>query len=448
MSRRRVLFIVHNHPSVRPGGAEQYALELYEAFKATDGWEPFLVAKAGPPMSEVASHRAGTIFSRIGDDPNQMFAHTDGVGYNWLLGMLPSRDICTQHFRDLLLALRPDVVHFQHTLHLGYDLIRMVRRTLPDAAIVYTLHEFLPICHRNGQMVRATDGTPCLEPTPRRCNECFPDISPQTFFMRKRLIQSHLAFVDRFIAPSQFLADRYIDWGIATERIVVEEYGRRFIRNGGLLDSTTGSSRLRDRFGYFGQLSLFKGVMVALEAMQLLADGDLDAWAGGDAHTAELAHPRLWVHGANLDLQPGSFQARFHDLVARGGDTVSYAGTYRADDVGRLMSQVDWVIVPSIWWENSPLVIQEAFACRRPVICSDIGGMAEKVLDGVNGLHFAAGDPVSLATKVAAAATTRGLWDRMRAGIPEVYGMPTHVATLASMYEQLIDRPIAVTAEG
>jgi len=57
------------------------------------------------------------------------------------------------------------------------------------------------------------------------------------------------------------------------------------------------------------------------------------------------------------------------------------------------MAAVDWVVVPSIWWENSPLVIQEAFAHGRPVICSDIGGMAEKVAHEKNGLHFRANDP-------------------------------------------------------
>ena len=46
------------------------------------------------------------------------------------------------------------------------------------------------------------------------------------------------------------------------------------------------------------------------------------------------------------------------------------------------------MVVPSIWWETGPLVVLEAFQHGRPVICSDIGGMAEKVTDGVNGLHF------------------------------------------------------------
>jgi glycosyltransferase involved in cell wall biosynthesis len=55
------------------------------------------------------------------------------------------------------------------------------------------------------------------------------------------------------------------------------------------------------------------------------------------------------------------------------------------------------VIVASIWWENSPLVIQEALRNRRPILCSDIGGMAEKVRDGVDGFHFSAGSASALA---------------------------------------------------
>jgi glycosyltransferase involved in cell wall biosynthesis len=65
------------------------------------------------------------------------------------------------------------------------------------------------------------------------------------------------------------------------------------------------------------------------------------------------------------------------------------------------MRSVDAVIVPSIWWENSPLVIQEALSSLRPIICSDIGGMAEKVRDGIDGFHFRAGDPRSLAELLA-----------------------------------------------
>jgi glycosyltransferase involved in cell wall biosynthesis len=102
------------------------------------------------------------------------------------------------------------------------------------------------------------------------------------------------------------------------------------------------------------------------------------------------------------------------------------------------MRQVDWVVVPSVWWENSPLVIQEAFAAGRPVVCSGIGGMAEKVPAGTAGLHFRAGDPGDLADVMRRAATEPGLWDRLRAGLPTPHPMPAHVARLAGLYESLL----------
>jgi glycosyltransferase involved in cell wall biosynthesis len=61
------------------------------------------------------------------------------------------------------------------------------------------------------------------------------------------------------------------------------------------------------------------------------------------------------------------------------------------------MRAVGWVVVPSIWWENSPVVIQEARRAGTPLIVSDIGGMAEKTLPEVDGLHFKRGSPVDLA---------------------------------------------------
>src|SRR5207247_5782289 len=111
-------------------------------------------------------------------------------GWDWFLGASRDKAVITRHLRDFLVAMRPDVVHFQHTLFIGYDAIRVARDALPDAPVVYTLQEFLPICHRRGQLLRTGTEEPCLEESPRRCHECFPGISPEEFFLRKRLIQS------------------------------------------------------------------------------------------------------------------------------------------------------------------------------------------------------------------------------------------------------------------
>jgi glycosyltransferase involved in cell wall biosynthesis len=146
----------------------------------------------------------------------------------------------------------------------------------------------------------------------------------------------------------------------------------------------------------------------------------------------------LEVHGANYAAQPDDMRRRLDDLFAATDATVTHAGPYDHAVLPRLMAETDWVVVPSTWWENSPLVIQEAFMHGRPVICSDVGGMAEKVAHGVNGLHFRVGSPESLAETLATATSGTDLWERLRAGIPAVHTMDDHVPALESIYRRLI----------
>ena len=427
MRKTKVLYVLHNHPALHPGGAEAYAVELYERLRDSDEFEPLLVARIGPNVASARGSHPGAPFSAVGDDPSQYFLFTSTDRFDFFTMTSRDKGLYTQHFPEFLRAHRPDIVHFQHTLFLGYDLIAAVRRILPDAPIFYTLHEFLPICHRDGQMLR-TNGDLCLEASPRRCNECFPAIAPQEFFLRERFIKSYLEQVDMFLAPSRFLLERYVDWGIPRDRIRFEDYGR--IHRHRVVPDKAPRDGARNRIGFFGQLNYFKGVNVLIEAMAILArDEEVDA--------------HLWLHGANLELQPQSFQDELTELldeIKAGPNNVTLAGKYDHDDLPQLMADIDWVIVPSRWWENSPLVIQEAFLHQRPVICSDIGGMAEKVTNGVDGLHFRAGDAHSLARVLEEAITTPGLWERLRAGVPGVYEMDQHVARLGQMYNEQLER--------
>jgi glycosyltransferase involved in cell wall biosynthesis len=421
----RVLYVSHNHPNVRPGGAEGYALALHRAIRSAPNWESIFLARSGPPLTSVARYHDGTHLTLVDGRSDEYYFHTEFAHFDSFLGCTADKHLWTHYLRDFLRAFRPDVVHFQHTLYLGYDMIREVRNTLPDAAILYTLHDFTPICQHHGQMVRSINNDElCTYSSPRRCHECFPDYSPQAFFMRKRFVQAMFELVDLFIAPSQFLRQRYVDWGIPPERI-------KFQENGCAVDAPESSAdgddeRPRDRLGFFGQLTRFKGFHILLDAMRLLvADGV-------DVH--------LWVHGANLDLQTPEFRKQVTDLLAACKENVTLVGRYEHDELPALMANIDWVVVPSIWWENSPLVIQEAFLNGRPIICADIGGMAEKVANGVNGLHFRARDPISLAQTLRRATTTPELWHSLRKGIPQVHRMEDHVGVLSRLYTDLIEQ--------
>ena len=441
--KKKVLYVCHNHPIVMPGGAEVYALELYEAMRDSDEFEPIFLARAGATVINTHS-RPGSRFAALKKDRNQHFIYTKTSDFDFFNLTSRNKDIYTKDLHEFLLTHQPDIVHFQHTHLLGYDLIRQTRNTLPGATIVYTLHEYLPICHRNGQMVRTNNEELCRESSPQRCHECFPDIPPETFSMRKRFIQSHFSLVDRFIAPSQFLLERYVEWGIPREKIQCEEYGRRGVSR----LNASGEDRVRSRFGFFGQLNPFKGMNVLLKAMRILgADKTTSAEPGileksenqGPKASAHQSAPHLWIHGANLELQRGAFRDEFRVLLEAAKHNVTFVGPYAQSDLPRLMASIDWVVVPSTWWENSPLVIQEAFGHGRPVICSNIGAMAEKVTDGVNGLHFLSGNPDHLAETLKRGSTTPGLWQSLTAGIREVHSMQEHLNVLSRLYNEIVE---------
>ena len=418
MPRRRVLFIAHGHPAERAGGAEQYALALHRAMRGHPDWEPVLLSRSGPPHS--ARHRPddGRRIAPLNGHADELLLFTEGYDYDWLDGTIRhDKTLYTRHLRSLLEELRPDVVHFQHTLFIGYDAIREVRRTLPQAAIALTLHEFLPICHHRGQMVR-TDGSLCHQDAPGRCGTCFPDIAPDRFALRKRFVQSQLALADLFIAPSRLIRDRFIDWGLDGDRILLEDYGHP----GSAAPPATRPAP-HTTFGFFGQLNPFKGIDVLLDAFDL---------ARRSAPGGRL--PVLRVHGANLDLQERAFRESVEAALHAPG--VSFEGAYQPGQVGELMDRVDWVVVPSVWWENSPVVIAEAFSRRRPVICSDLGGMAEKVSHGRDGLRFRRGDRDALAGWIRLAASDERLWDRLSAGITAPHPMDRHLKALTAAYER------------
>lgn len=427
MTRYRVLLVCHNHPDLLVGGVEMYTRDLYEALRGSPRVEPVLLARAGRPYTESERSHPDTPIAMANRDPNEYLLYTDFGDFDHFLGRLSDHAALTVHFSRFLQDLQPDIVHFQHTAYLGYDIVRVTRNVLPRVPIVYSLHEYLPICHRDGQMVRVQNNELCHEESPRRCHECFPGITPQQFFLRKRFVQAHFSVVDRFIAPSEYVKERYVQWGLDPDKIDVEPQGvlEPQITADEIEARHRPIVRSRNRFAYFGQLSPYKGADTLLRAMNILG-------TGFDGH--------LWVYGANLEKQADEWQRRFSELVEKQGPNVTFVGSYQRADLAKLMARVDWVVVPSAWWETGPLVVWEAFQHRRPVICSDIGGQSEKVADGSNGLHFRTGDPESLARAIDRAAGTPGLWEALREGIPERAGHPmeTHAANLTGIYEQLV----------
>lgn len=413
----RVLFLVHNHPAFHPGGAEIYALDLHRAMREKRGFDPVLVAAAAgrdfPGRLDRAFYRVSV------DDPSELVWHIRDFDHFSFTAR--GKKSYTRDLRSLLRSFRPHVVHVQHTLGLGLEALTEIRRTCPGTPIVYTLHEFLPICYSRGIMLRRGTDERCSSASPWKCHQCFPERSPEEFLLRERFIKAQLELVDLFLAPSRFLRSKYVEWGIEEERIRFHDYGRR------IPPPAPDDEVDLERFVFLGQAMRHKGILVLLEAMALLGERGRD-------------DVQLSIDGANMEFEGDSFIKEVKRKLSECSGRVSLGGAYTPDEIPDRLEKAGWVLVPSIWWENSPLVIQEAFMHRRPVICSNVGGMAEKVSHGVNGLHFRAGDPGHLAEVLAEAAGNEPLWHRLRAGIPDILSLDEAVSELQEIYHELIRR--------
>lgn len=416
MSRLKVLFVCHNHPSLHPGGSEIFAHDLFREMKKTGEVDAMFLACTNRVHRE---QKPGTNFQTIGRSSDELVlwaGHFDHFSLSQvdLHGIVPDLSSFLQTFQ-------PDVVHFHHALLIGVEMLFLVRRLLPNCRIVFTLHDYYPICANHGQMVKTGSHELCHAASPDACGKCFPEITADKFVLREKHLKNLFTLVDRFIAPSEFLRRRFIEWGLDGDRIEVIRNGRPQTAARARRSVTNGK---RNVFGYFGNLSPFKGVTVALDAARLLRQEYHDGFS-------------LVLHGGT-PFQTDEFKS---DLAARIEDaqpSVSHRGPYGAQEMPDLLATVDWVIVPSIWWENAPLVIQEAFQQKRPVICSGIGGMAEAVQDGINGLHFRPNDPRSLMDAMLRAMETPTLWHKLVGGIPDIPTMTTSAAEHLALFADLL----------
>jgi glycosyltransferase involved in cell wall biosynthesis len=370
MDNKKILIIAHGHPDVHKGGAELAAYQLFQEYEAQGLNVMFLARSEEPP-------HGGAAFS-IRNKPNELLFHTRQDD-DFMFSNIRTRYIWSE-LRDLLARFKPDVVHFHHFFLMGIETLLEVRKTLPDAKIVFTLHEYLAICHRNGLMVKNKTNALCSKASPRDCHGCFPEKSPADFFMREMYIKRAFSVVDTFISPSHFLKQRYKAWGLEESSIHVIENGIAKIDEKGVKAK---QHEELIHLAYFGQINSYKGLDVLLNSLLLLDRKDRKRFV-------------LDIHGANLEHQPKRFQNEIFENLEKLKGTVFLHGAYQNADLPSLLDSAHWAVVPSIWWENSPIVIQEAFRSGVPVIASNIGGMAEKVVHEVNGLHFSVGKVMSL----------------------------------------------------
>lgn len=365
----RILLVSHAWPFPHAGGAEVAAMNLAAALRA-EGHQVQLLACV-PNLDEATGYDAASdiVLVRSATQPRSYIWTDPGMARVW---------------HRLIAAFSPDIVHLHHYVNVGAELALVAKRAAPRAKVVLTLHEYLAICPQDGQMLTSS-GQLCSAAAVRKCASCIGS-TPASIANHTSTLLALFQHVDHFVAPSHFLLDRYVAWGVPVGRI---GYVPNIVASQAPPDSVRATAS-PTRFVFMSQHTPYKGLDVLLEALRYIEERHPDK--------AEQALVDIW--GSGIERFGTAWTERIDALKNALGLWVSFRGAYQPTQTGQIYSTADWTIVPSVWWENRPLVIEESLANRVPVLASGIGGMAELICTPQRGRTFTAGDPVALAAAI------------------------------------------------
>ncbi len=346
-------------------------------------------------------------------------------------------------FKQVLEDYSPDLVHIGHLNHLSTSLvIEAHKRSIP---LVFTLHDFWLMCPR-GQFLQTVNSKTlplypvCASQKDEKCaKHCYwryfssqedqEDIEYWTRWVAKRMdhIREISSFIDLYVAPSLYLLNRFkTDFGIPSEKIVYLDYGFHRER----LEGRQRKSEDDFVFGYIGTHKQAKGIQLLINAFAQLE-----------------GKSRLIIWGGSLAPFTQSLKAMIAQMPQKVQASIEWRGDYSNEKiVSDVFDHIDAIVVPSIWGENSPLVIHEAIAVQAPVITADYGGMKEYIQHEVNGLLFPHRDEKGLTEQMARfvadphLAVKLGQGGYLQSSDKKIPSIQEHVLKMQEHYSDVLDR--------
>ena len=451
----KILYITNGYPPHRWAGTETYTAGIAEGF-----------AKKGHKVQVLCAgtwDHGDSYWNGVSEDEYNGIP-VRRINFNWAKAPDPfhylyDNPVVADYLTALLNEIEPDVVHVTSCETLSAGVLRVVK----DAGIplVLSLTDFWFLCPRIDLL--HGDGYNCDGRTsPAVCLDCkmltgrlynqtrkvvpelilfpmletisrYPSITRMRGFRglvgdmagRKSLLKHALTLPDHIVTASNFVREIFLLNGVESE-IVVQPYGHDL----SWLESYSGKSHSKVvRFGYVGQIIPSKGVHLLLQAMSFLPRNVLDKIS-------------LKIYG-NLEHTP-DYGRQLRGLATQ-FPNVSFRGTYSHADSAKVFSDIDVLLVPSLWYDF-PLVIYEAFATRTPVIATDLGGMAEAIEHEKNGLLFERGNLDALASQISRIVEEPAFLETLHQGISRVKTVHEEVVALLQIYEKLL--AFAITGIG
>lgn len=364
-----------------------------------------------------------------------------------------------KRFVELLDEIAPDIVHIQHLVFLSIGLIKTIsERGIP---IVFTLHDYWLMCLKWHVLKR--DSTPCEKVFSgnfdQECLSCLSEILhikrgakkvyllikcllpnfalrwlKNVYFLctqripdngtgidklkeRARRINALLNGIDFFTAPSECLKNKFIEFGIPSEKINVSQNGL----DGNLFIDIQKIKANKIRFAFIGTILPAKGLHILIKSFNRIKKRDAE----------------LKIYGRLYPYVGFEYYPPYLKKIIKNRN-IRFAGEFNYFEIAKIFSEIDILIVPSVWYENSPLVIKEAFFSKTPVIASRIGGIPELVTDGLNGLLFNPQDADDLQEKIQYLIDNPGVIEKFKENIPRVKSIEDNASEIEDIYNKLI----------
>jgi len=453
----KILYVIHYYLPRHQAGTELYTQALARKFKE-EGHRVWIFTsedQAQPGWELKKDEYEGIEVFRIYHSGARDFRSTY------------QREEFDRIFARVLEQIQPEVVHFQHLLRLSLGFIAEAKkRNMPS---LMTLADYWLICP--AIIMLKPEDQPCASPEQgRACVRCahslsgmIPNLLWQMPGVFQRASERALAYahqikrqlppgwvewlrevlgkkaeqekksrllsqrweemkkavsqLDLIISPSRFLQEMMISSGmVPEEKIIYSDYG---FESRGFLP--------RDRFkspgeplilGFIGTLVRHKGVHILIQALKYLEGENLE----------------LRIYGS-LEEFPG--YVRWLKKLADKDKRIKWMGRAEHSQVPEVLKEIDLLVVPSLWYENSPLTIHEGFLARLPVLASNLGGMKELVREGRGGMLFEANNPKNLAEKIRMFIKNPELIPCLKCGTPPVKTIEQNYKELLQLYEKI-----------
>ena len=334
-----------------------------------------------------------------------------------------------EHLREYVERLRPEVIHAYHLAGLGASAIDVLARQ--RVPLLYTATDFWSVCTRS--ILAKPSGETCSGPDElsSNCLECHhgerlvsrnvpagaarrramyrklasraladrPGEHPnmrdiRVMLGRNDFVRQRINSVDAVLAPTRIVARMLTQNGIRPELVRHSPYGLELDSFAAARERRRPSSTVR--FGYVGTLREPKGIDILLEAFKRLPSScDASLRIVGDMGDVP-SYVRSLYEGACEDRR------------------INFTGIVPNERTAEQLEEIDVLVVPSTWYENSPTTILLAFAAGVPAIASDVPGVSEIVRDGTNALLFKMGDAGQLADRMRSVVEDVQLLSRLR----------------------------------